>query len=133
MGFYDAHIKCKKMSISYSLGQAPDRTERPAPAPPEKKEQAENEMNTSDTETSSDDENPDRRARYPPTVKINHYLNPTTGRWCKTSGRVYNKMLNKGLGVDSMFPPLRKSESAVKTPAPPPKPAPVDIWSRYGF
>jgi len=121
------------MSISYSLGQAPARTERPAPAPPEKKEQVdEQEMNISDTETSSDDDNPDRRARYPPTVKIGHYLNPKTGRWCKTSGRVYNKMLNKNLGVDSMFPPLRKTE-VTPAPPPPPKPAPVDIWSRYGF
>lgn len=132
------------MNISYSLGQVPSRTERPAPVPPEKKkeERSDNEMDTSTSSESSDDENPNRRARYPPTVKIGHYLNPKTGRWCKTSGRVYNRMLNKGLGVDSMFPPLRKAEApkptgnrAASNPHPPPQPsaAPVDIWSRYGF
>lgn len=131
------------MNITYSLGQAPSRTERPAPAPPEKKERSEGEMDTSSSETSSDDENPNRRARYPPVVKIGHYLNPKTGRWCKTSGRVYNKMLNQGLGVDSMFPPLRpsvapkeaKRTSQAKTAEiNTPQPDPVnDIWKRYGF
>jgi hypothetical protein len=127
------------MNITYTLGQAPSGTERAEPAPTKKVRSA-GEMDTSSSETSSDDENPRRRARYPPPVQIGHYLNPKTGRWCKTSGRVYNRMLNKGLGIDNVFPPIQKSEapktSKNRAVGPPPQPAtsaPVDIWARYGF
>lgn len=80
----------------------------------------------------SDDESDGDMTEDKHEVKIGHVLNPSTGRWCKMTGRVFNRMVNEKLGSGQRMAG-KQSHDRIVEPTKSQFSQEIDIWKAHGF
>lgn len=116
---------------SYSIDSHPSGLKRSASVLEKNQQNNYSDMEVDDSDGDSSDSGDDAKRG----VKIGHVLNPATGRWCKMTGRVFNKIVNEQLGNAPRDRRTTQVEHVGQTKqSEPDRPAQdVDIWRSHGF